>query len=137
MAYYARYGLSDHGAITDGAITRQELKIPLDFRRQGSGHGPIKWRRPMSQDTEIAGLLQEMRRQLGEAHSIAKAAELCARDGWPTRALRICLDIEPLIHDANHLLQAAAALNRTRGSGEPTATDRTGRAESNQAGGAK
>jgi hypothetical protein len=28
MAYFARYGLSDHGEITDGEITRQELEIP-------------------------------------------------------------------------------------------------------------
>ena len=67
----------------------------------------------MSENANVTSLLQEMRRQLAEAHSIAKAAELCARDGWPMRALRICLDIEPLIHDANHLLQAAATMNRT------------------------
>ena len=73
----------------------------------------------MPQNTDITSLLEEMRRQLAEAHSIAKAAELCAQDGWPTRALRICLDIEPLIHYANHLLQAAAAMNRSRRPEDP------------------
>jgi hypothetical protein len=77
----------------------------------------------MPQNTDITSLLQEMRRQLSEAHSIAKAAELCAHDGWPTRALQICLDIEPLIHDANHLLQAAAAMNRNRRPEDPKEID--------------
>ena len=73
----------------------------------------------MSDSTNVTSLLQEMRRQLAEAHSIAKAAELCAQDGWPTRALHICLEIEPLIHDANHLLQAAATTNRIAETKEP------------------
>ena len=76
----------------------------------------------MSNGPDITSLLQEMRRQLAEAHSIAKAAELCAHDGWHTRALQISLDIEPLLHDADHLLQAAAALNRNVESEEPGAS---------------
>ncbi len=73
----------------------------------------------MQDNPDVTCILQEMRRQLSEAHSVAKAAEVCAQDGWPTRALQICLDIEPLIHDANHLLQAAAAMNRSRRPEDP------------------
>ena len=60
----------------------------------------------------VVQILGEVSSQIGEAHSIAKAADLCAKDGQVERALEISLDLEVLLHDANHLLQAAAVLNR-------------------------
>ena len=61
----------------------------------------------------LSRLIGEIRSQLAEAHTIAKAADTCAADGQIDRALIISLDIEELIHSADHLLQAAATLNRS------------------------
>ena len=61
----------------------------------------------------VSRLIGEIRCQLAEAHAIANAANTCAGEGQIDRALTISLDIEELIHSANHLLQAAAALNRS------------------------
>ena len=67
----------------------------------------------MSHSNMVLGrLIGEIREQLGEAHAIAKAADICAGEGQIERAIAISLDIEELIHSADHLLQAAATLNR-------------------------
>lgn len=60
----------------------------------------------------LSRLIGEIREQLGEAHAIAKAADVRAEDGQIERAIAISLDIEESIHSADHLLQAAATLNR-------------------------
>ncbi len=65
-------------------------------------------------EAPILGMISQIRENLAEALSIAKAAETCARDGFLERALTISLDVEELIHTSNHLLQAAAALNREK-----------------------
>jgi len=57
-------------------------------------------------------LLGPMRQHLDEAATLAKAAETCAKDGHYARALTISLDIEPLLADANHLLQTASVMQR-------------------------
>jgi hypothetical protein len=44
--------------------------------------------------------------------AITRAAEGCAVDGQPGRALMIALDVEPLVVEANSLLQGLAVLNR-------------------------
>ena len=51
--------------------------------------------------------------RLGEAASIASAALTLMKKGQPERAFHIALDIEPLIHEADRLLQAASALRRS------------------------
>jgi hypothetical protein len=56
--------------------------------------------------------LRTMRAKLEEAAAIARAAEGLAVDGQPGRALMIALDVEPLVVDANSLLQGLAVLNR-------------------------
>jgi hypothetical protein len=61
----------------------------------------------------VSRLIGEIRCQLAEAHAIANAANTCAGEGQIDRALTISLDIEELIHSANHLLQAAATLSRS------------------------
>jgi hypothetical protein len=53
-----------------------------------------------------------MRTKLEEAAAIAWAAEGCAVDRQPGRALMIALDVEPLAVEANSLLQGLAVLNR-------------------------
>ena len=60
----------------------------------------------------VAQILNEMCAQIGKAHTIAKAVDLCAKDAQVETAFEIALDLEVLLHDANHLLQAAAVLNR-------------------------
>ena len=66
----------------------------------------------MQNDAEIAGILEKMRSRLSEANAIAQAASTIAGEGWTDRAFAMALGIEELIHDASHLLQAAAVLNR-------------------------
>ena len=56
--------------------------------------------------------LRTMRAKLEEAAAIARAAEGCAVDGQPGRALMMALDVEPLAIEANQLLQGLAVLNR-------------------------
>lgn len=61
----------------------------------------------MSHSNKVLGqLIGEIREQLAEAHTIATAADACAIEGQLERAMVISLDIEELIHSANHLLQA-------------------------------
>lgn len=60
----------------------------------------------------VATTIRVMRRQLEEAATIARAAEFCATDGQPARALTVALDIEPLAIEANQLLQGLATLSR-------------------------
>jgi hypothetical protein len=68
----------------------------------------------MSHSNMVLGrLIGEISSQLAEAHVIAKAADVCAAEGQIDRALMISLDIEELIHSANHLLQAAATSSRS------------------------
>jgi hypothetical protein len=42
----------------------------------------------------VAALISEVRSKLEEAHSIAKAAEICARTGNVSRAVQILADFE-------------------------------------------
>ena len=68
------------------------------------------------QSTEVGAIttttLRIMRAKLDEAAAIARAAEGCAADGQPRRALGIALDVEPLAVEANRLLQGLAILSR-------------------------
>lgn len=52
---------------------------------------------------------------VSEAGAMAKAARHCAEAGQVERAFQIALDIEPLLHEANSLLQAAAVIKRQIG----------------------
>lgn len=71
-------------------------------------------------DMMTTKVLMQIRGQLDEALSLAKAAEACAAGGHADRALRIALDIEPLAVDVNHLLQGIAVLNRLSRRGDDT-----------------
>jgi hypothetical protein len=66
--------------------------------------------------TEISAImtitLRSMRAKLEEAAAIARAAEGLATDGQPGRGLMIALDVEPLVVEANSLLQGLAILSR-------------------------
>jgi hypothetical protein len=67
-------------------------------------------------NTELGAIttatLRAMRAKLDEAATIARAAEGCAADDQPKRALVIALDVESLAIEANRLLQGLAILSR-------------------------
>jgi hypothetical protein len=71
---------------------------------------------PITEITTIT--LRAMRSNLEEAAAIARAAEGMATDGQPGRALAIALDVEPLVVEANGLLQGLAVLNRIAHAGQ-------------------
>ena len=49
---------------------------------------------------------------VGEADALARAAKTCASSGEVERAFQIALDVEPLLGEANALLQAAGVIRR-------------------------
>ena len=56
--------------------------------------------------------LAELRTRLEEASRIAKAADACGAAGNPDKGVQVALDVEPLLHDAASLLDAATMINR-------------------------
>ena len=65
-------------------------------------------------ETAIKAYLKEIHARLNEATGIAKAADACADAGDADRGVKVALDIEQLISDANRLLDAATLINRIR-----------------------
>jgi hypothetical protein len=63
-------------------------------------------------DLVIPVFLREIRQRLEEAAGGAKTAEACALAGDPGRGVSVSLDIEQLIYEANHLLNAASLISR-------------------------
>ena len=61
----------------------------------------------------VAALISEVRAKLEEAHSIAQAAEICARASNVSRAVQILADFEGLGHEAQDLFRAALAIKRS------------------------
>ncbi len=61
----------------------------------------------------VAALVSEVRAKLEEAHSIAQAAEICARAGNVSRSVQILMDFEGLAHEAQDLFRAALAIKRS------------------------
>jgi hypothetical protein len=60
----------------------------------------------------IKTLLTEIREQLDEASSVAKAAEACADAGNIDPGVKVALDIEPPVYEAGRLLDVASLINR-------------------------
>ena len=56
--------------------------------------------------------LAELRTRLDEASRIAKAADACGAAGNADKGVQVALDVEPLLHDATSLLDAATMINR-------------------------
>lgn len=61
----------------------------------------------------VANLVSEIRAKLEDAHSISRAAESCANDGNISRSIQILMGFEGLSHEANHLLGAILAIQRS------------------------
>jgi hypothetical protein len=60
----------------------------------------------------IKMLLTEIREQLEEASSVAKAAEPCAESGNIEQGVKVALDIEQPVYEAGRLLDAASLINQ-------------------------
>jgi hypothetical protein len=92
--------------------------IGLDFLGKGSMHGPDAERTteptmtPQVSEAAVRECLTGISDRLSDATAIAKAAVTCAQEGNPDAAVRIALDVEQLIHEANTLLNAASLMNR-------------------------
>jgi hypothetical protein len=67
-------------------------------------------------ETVVPAFLTAMRERLQEALACARAAEAYVPEGGIDGAVRIALDIEPLVHEVNTLLNAASLVNRMAGS---------------------
>lgn len=63
-------------------------------------------------DTIVKTCLSTMHEAIKEAASSSTAAMACIEAGNHRRAFEIALDIEPLINEANMLLQACSILRR-------------------------
>jgi hypothetical protein len=62
----------------------------------------------------ITGGLKEISGRLTDAAAVAKAAVTCAESGSERQAVRIVLEVEEMIHEANTLLNGVTLLNRMR-----------------------
>ena len=70
---------------------------------------------PQVSEAAVKECLTAISTRLSDASAIAKAAVTCAEEGNPGGAVRIALDVEQLIHEANTLLNAASLMNRLAG----------------------
>lgn len=70
--------------------------------------------------TTAAACLKEISLKHVSAAAIARGAVTCAESGDALAAVRIALEVEPLLHEANTLLNAASLMNRlSEGGAEP------------------
>ena len=67
---------------------------------------------PQITDAVIKACLDSMAEAVEGAASLAKAARACADAGNVDAAFKIALDIEPLLHEADYLIQAASTVRR-------------------------
>lgn len=63
-------------------------------------------------DLTITGCLKEISIRLTDAAAVAKAAVVCAESGSEAEAVRISMDLDELLHEANTLHSAMTLLNR-------------------------
>lgn len=60
--------------------------------------------------TENNKLIQTLQRRLNQAAKITLAAETCSSEGASTRVQALLENVEELVRDANHLVQASLML---------------------------
>src|ERR1044071_2899948 len=65
-----------------------------------------------SAENVIKIYLAELCTRLDEASRIAKAADACGAAGNAEKGVQVALDVEPLLHDATRLLDAATMINK-------------------------
>jgi hypothetical protein len=78
---------------------------------------------PQVTEAAIKECLTEISSRLSDASAIAKAAVTCAEGGNADDAIKIALDVEQLIHEANTLLNAASLINRLADEPAPAARE--------------
>ena len=64
------------------------------------------------EEAAVVACIELISSTVGEANAMATAARHCAEAGQSEHAFRIALDLEPLLDEANSLLQAAAVIRR-------------------------
>lgn len=84
-------------------------RLPPDFLREGSVSRAMK--REVA-EAAVTACIELISSAVGEADAAAKAARQCADAGQSERAFKIALEIEPLLCEANSLLQVAAVIRR-------------------------
>ena len=68
----------------------------------------------MSMDAlSVTGCLIEISARLTDAAAIAKAAVVCAESGSEKDAVRLSMDLDELLHEADTLHRTVALMNRT------------------------
>lgn len=60
----------------------------------------------------LTTLISDICNHIAKAAAIARASEVCAKEGYTGKAFSIALGIEQPLHDANNLLQAASVIKR-------------------------
>ncbi|WP_375462250.1 hypothetical protein [uncultured Enterovirga sp.] len=61
----------------------------------------------------VTGCLVEFSARLTDAATIAKAAVVCAESGSEKEAVRLSMDLDKLLHEAETLHRAVAQTNRS------------------------
>lgn len=67
---------------------------------------------PELADAAVKACIESMSELLEEAASLGRATKACTDAGNVDSAFKITLDIEPLLHEANYLIQAASTVRR-------------------------
>lgn len=68
--------------------------------------------KPVTTEAIVETCITTMHEAIAEAESSSSAAMACINAGNHRRAFEIALDVEPLLSDANNLLQARSILRR-------------------------
>jgi hypothetical protein len=63
-------------------------------------------------DQTLQAFLRAARARLDEIVGIARAAETCAEIGQTDKAVRLSLDIEPLLYEVRNFVNTASMINR-------------------------
>lgn len=63
-------------------------------------------------ESALKACIDLMGKAVGEIDGLMKAAKACVEAGQVERAFHVALDIEPILSEANYLLQAAAVIRR-------------------------
>jgi hypothetical protein len=67
---------------------------------------------PEIANAAVKACIESMVELLDEAASLAKVTKACMDAGNVEAAFKVTLDIEPLLHEANYVIQAASTVRR-------------------------
>jgi len=96
-------------------MSQKIAQLLLDFQPDQSVCGDTEDTTIMDDNTlelVIKAQIAQIARRMGEAAGLAKAAEAGANAGNIPKAIEIALDLEPLLYEANTLLNGASLMHR-------------------------